>query len=118
MDFLIASEQACGLGLPVAGTHVMHTSDKQAAAAGVTGEIVRAKTLTIAGHTFAESNGLALPNTRGITLGITLFHDVLLALDFPHDQLRISEGQLPPPNGRDVVPYTTNPEASFRPLQV
>lgn len=49
-----------------------------------------------------------------VTLGITLLRDVLLTLDFPNDHLSISEGVLPPPNGRDVIAYTTNPESAVK----
>jgi predicted aspartyl protease len=36
-------------------------------------------------------------------LGLMLFHDVLLTVDFPRNRLVIESGGLPEPNGRDIV---------------
>jgi len=116
-DFILTSEQARQLGLPVVGQHAIHTSDRQTVPGSNT-DMIRAKTLTVGGHTFTDCAGLASPNFHHIDLGITLFRDELLTLDFPRNRLQITDGQLPPPNSRDILPYTTQPEASFRVLQV
>jgi len=117
-DFSITPEKAKQLGLPVTGHHIAHFSDKQEGP-GKDTDIVRATTLTVAGHTFIGHTGVILPDAHNDgTLGITLFRDVLLTLDFPHDQLSASEGALPLPNGRDLLAYTTNPDATFGPLRV
>jgi hypothetical protein len=80
---------------------------------------VRATTLKVAGQTFTAADGDIWPDShRDGTLGITLFRDVLLTLDYPHDRLSISDGELPPPNGRDIIAYSTNPNATFGPLRV
>ena len=46
-----------------------------------------------------------IPGTRvdGI-VGLPLFRDVLLTIDYPHAALRVERGELPPPDGRDVLP--------------
>jgi predicted aspartyl protease len=36
-------------------------------------------------------------------LGLMLFHDVLLTIDFPNNRLIMEQGELPEPNGKDVV---------------
>jgi len=117
-DFSITPEKAQQLGLPVTGHHIAHFSDKQEGP-GKDTDIVRATTLTVAGHTFTGPEGVTLPDAhKDGTLGITLFRDVLLTLDFPHNQLSVSDGALPLPNGRDLLAYTTNPDAAFGPLRV
>ena len=117
--FLITPDHAQELTLPVVGTRVIHTSDKQTATATDAAKVVRANKLEIAGHTFLRAKGVVLPDAHHDgTLGISLFHDVLLTLDYPHDRLTVTDGALPVPNGRDVIAYTTKPEASFTPLRV
>jgi hypothetical protein len=118
-DFFITPESARRLGLPVTGHRLIHASDRKDATVESV-DIVRAKTLTFAGHTFAEPEGL-VEQGKGQgdgTLGITLFRDVLLTLDYPHDRLGISEGSLPLSNDHDIFAYTTYPDATFRVLQV
>jgi len=118
-DFFITPEAARKLALPVIGHRIIHTSDRQSALVGDQADIVNVKTLSVAGHVFTGPEGVVLPDSRHDgTLGIPIFHDVLLTLDYPNDRLTISEGALPPPNGRDVLAYTTDPQASFRPLRV
>jgi predicted aspartyl protease len=117
-DFSITPEKAQQLGLPVTGHHIAHFSDKQEGPGKAT-DIVRATKLTVAGHTVTGSEGVTLADAHHDgTLGITLFRDVLLTLDFPHDQLSVSDGALPIVNGHDVLDYTTNPDATFGPLRV
>jgi len=124
-DFFIVPERVRELGLPVTGHRIVHTSDRQPTSTGDAADIVRATTLKVAGHTFVEPEGVVLSHSRPAdardhdgTLGITLFRDVLLTLDYPHNRLSISDGALPLANGRDIIPYTTDPDAAFRPLRV
>ncbi len=37
-------------------------------------------------------------------LGLSVFHDLLLTIDWPNSRLRMERGELPPVNGRDVLP--------------
>jgi hypothetical protein len=118
VGFSINPENAQKLGLPVTDHHTIHTSDRQEVPGKAT-DFVRAATLTVAGRTFTEPEGVTLQDThRDGTLGIALFRDVLLTLDYPHDLLSIADGALPPPNGHDVIAYTTDPNATLRPLRV
>ncbi len=121
IDFLITPEKAQQLGLPITGHRNIRTSDRQPLGSGDTVSIVKATTLKVAGRTFTPAEGDILKMSdshRDGTLGITLFRDVLLTLDYPHDRLNISDGELPPPNGRDVIEYSTKPDATFGPLRV
>jgi len=73
----------------------------------------RVRRLELGGVTFddfvADVSPGALPHSlseaRGI-LGIGLFRDCLVTLDLPFGELRMSKGELPGPNGRDVVAFT------------
>jgi predicted aspartyl protease len=116
VDFFITPKRADSLGLPVIGQHSIRTSDK-AQEAGAAAKMVRANTLTVAGHSFTMPEGLVLPDAEHDgTLGITLFRDVLLTLDYPKDQLTVASGALARGEA-DVMEYITHPEANFRPLQ-
>jgi hypothetical protein len=116
-DFLLSAEQAHQLALPVIGQHTVHTSDRKEVP-GSTSDIVQAKTLLLAGRTFTDRQGLAAPNSHRNDVGITLFSDLLITLDYPRDRMRLRAGSLPPANGKDIIPYTTQPDASFKVLQV
>ena len=110
-SFSVTPENAQKLGLPVTGHYTIHTSDRQDVP-GIETQIVQAATITVAGHTFKNSEGVTLPDMhRDGTLGMALFRDVLLTLDYPHDRLSITDGALPLPNGHDVTAYTTGPKA-------
>jgi hypothetical protein len=113
VGFSVTPENARKLGLPVTYHHTIHSSDRQEVP-GMATDIVQATTLTVAGHTFRGSEGVTLPDAahRDGTLGIALFRDVLLTLDFLHDRLSIADGALPPPNGHNIIAYTTNPNAN------
>jgi hypothetical protein len=39
-------------------------------------------------------------------LGLPLYQDVLLTLDYPHGKLRLERGQLPEPDHREILPLT------------
>lgn len=111
VGFSITPENALKFGLPVTEHHTIHGSDRQEVP-GMATDIVRATTLTVASRTFRDSEGVTMPDAhRDGTLGIAVFRDVLLTLDYPHDRLGISDGALPPPNGHDIIPYTTGSNA-------
>ena len=116
-DFFLTTEQARQLALPVLGKHTGHTSDRKEVPGAET-EIVQAKTLQLAGRTFTNRTGLAAPNEHHNDVGITLFKDILITLDYPRDRMRLRTGSLPPANGQDIIPYTTQPDADFKVLQV
>ncbi|MGO8756685.1 MAG: hypothetical protein ACLQG3_01035 [Terracidiphilus sp.] len=116
-DFFLTSEQARQLALPVLGQHIVHTSDHKEVP-GSASDIAQAKTLLLAGRTFTDRKGLAAPNSHRDDVGITLFSDLLITLDYPRDRMRLRTGSLPPANGKDIVPYTTQPDADFKVLQV
>jgi hypothetical protein len=116
-DFLLSSDHAGQLGLSVIGTHVMHTSDRQEVS-GAPSDIVLTKAMTLLGRTFTDRKGLIAPNSHRNDVGITLFSDLLLTLDLPRGLLRVRSGALSPANDQDIIPYTTDPNASFKVLQV
>jgi len=112
VGFSVTPENALKLGLPVTEHHTIHSSDRQEVP-GMATDIVRATTLTVAGRTFRDSEGVTQPDAhRDGTLGIAVFRDVLLTLDYPHDRFSIADGALPLPNGHDVIAYTTDPNAN------
>lgn len=111
VSFSVTPENASKLGLPVTAHRTIHTSGRQDVP-GMKTQIVQAATITVAGHAFKSSEGVTLPDMhRDGTLGIELFRDVLLTLDYPHDRLRVADGALPLPNGHNVIAYTTGPNA-------
>ena len=63
-----------------------------------------------------DTSGKRLRGVDGI-LGIDLFADLLLALDYPNAELRLSRTTLPPPNGSDVLAYEREHGAIRVPLQ-
>ena len=52
-----------------------------------------------------QSPGSMLESIDGI-LGFPLFREYLLTLDYPHQQLTLARGSLPPANGDQIVPFT------------
>jgi aspartyl protease len=77
-------------------------------------DIVEAGALTIGDATFhgvklsvgelPAPPGQPEPEARGI-LGIGLFQDHLLTLDYPAQRVRIEKGELPPADGREVLGF-------------
>jgi len=45
---------------------------------------------------------LGMPGIDGI-LGLALYRDVLLTLDYPHGKVRLERGALPEPDGREIL---------------
>ena len=41
----------------------------------------------------------------GGVLGIVVFRDCLLTLDFPKEELVMEQGELPPPDGKTILPF-------------
>jgi hypothetical protein len=113
--FSIAPEQARMLILPVIGRRRVPTSDKQPKNTGAETELVLARNLTVAGHTFQNVEGVVMPGKS--TLGIRSFRKILLTLDYPRGCLSISDGALPAPNGSDITAYTTVLHSTFLPLR-
>lgn len=107
----IGAELAKTLGLPVVGkVRIGDPSGKNPQEA----EIVRASALAIGGTTFHDVDLLSrsfpasdAPEREldGI-LGIGLFQELLLTLDYPGARVRIEKGELPPPAAdQEVVDY-------------
>jgi len=76
--------------------------------------IVRAPSVTVGAATFSDVNliarDLAVASAgRNVSfdgvLGIELFQDYLLTLDFPARRVRIEKGDLPPADGREILDF-------------
>lgn len=74
---------------------------------------VRVESLQLGTRRYAQVDALSrsynepgeyLPDIGGI-LAFGLFRDALLTIDFCHRQVRIADGALPPPDGRNVLAY-------------
>ncbi len=103
-DAIITSELATQLGLPVIGT--AHLNDPTGRG-GQAAPVRRIDSLSIGGVEFASIKAIehALPSGDGSTqgmLGLTLFRDVLLTLDYPNGRLLMSDGALQPDGERSV----------------
>jgi hypothetical protein len=108
------------LGLPPAGR--AESADAGGAGAGIDRVVLaRVELGTLAaGNVEAlarDYNGTTyLPRIDGI-LGLNFFRDVLLTLDFPHSQVRLDSGALPPADGRTIFDYVLiegNPAITIR----
>jgi hypothetical protein len=53
----------------------------------------------------ASAFSLSMKGIDGV-LGLPLYQDVLLTLDYPHGKLRLERGQLPEPDQREVLPLS------------
>lgn len=104
--FSINPEIARQLALPVTSQihlHVPNAADDRSAPAV---DVVRIDTLELAGHSFPHVIGIAGAKKGDGTLGISLFNDVLLRIDYPNDRLYVSSGSLPEPDGKHIFAYT------------
>ncbi len=66
-----------------------------------------ASSIALGAATFKGVRLVTLPLPAGDidgVLGLPLFEDLLLTLDYPGRRLRLEREGLPPPNGRDIVP--------------
>ena len=97
------------LKLPVVGTmKIGDPADPQ----GVEAKRDAVEQLTIGDATFSKFNVVSTDRTqiykpgapRGV-LGMPLFKDLLLTIDYPHGQVSIEKGDLPPANGRDIITF-------------
>jgi hypothetical protein len=112
LAFVISPELAQQLDLPVTGnTHIHggreHTSDPLV-------DVLRIDSLQLSGHLFQHVVGISysksspmVQNGAGI-LGIVLFKNVLLKINYPGDRLFISEESLPDADGSRILNYTEN----------
>jgi len=64
-----------------------------------------------------QSPGSMLESIDGI-LGFPLFREYLLTLDYPHQQLTLARGSLPPANGDQIVPFTMPDEVPVVELNI
>jgi CubicO group peptidase (beta-lactamase class C family) len=77
-------------------------------------DLVRIGTLEIGGARFEgmsaavhSSNERRLAEEADGILGFALFKNCLLTLDYPANRLRVDRGELPAPNGGDVIAFTS-----------
>jgi len=108
--FLIDSQLAHRLELPVTSqTHIHGSSDQ---ANDPLADVLRIDTLQLAGHPFHHAIGVGFGNSSPLvkggqgTLGMGLFKDVVLKIDYPGDRLSVVEGSLPEADGKQVLDYT------------
>ena len=64
------------------------------------------RSLEMGGHTFRDVHAVGEPvlDVDGV-IGFNVFRDGLLTLDYVHRRLTWEPGELPPPNGRDIIAY-------------
>lgn len=103
--FYINPALAAKLALPVVSHTHLHTSSHEAPGSAPQVDVLKIDDLAVAGHVFHHAIGVAYTTATNGTLGIGLFKNVLLTLDFPNDQLSISEGQLTAADGKTIFPY-------------
>lgn len=48
-------------------------------------------------------------------IGMNVFHKCLLTYDYPANQIRLAQGELPKANGRDILPFSTPGESGSHP---
>lgn len=79
----------------------------------------RIDTLTVGGVSFKNvrllSRDYSREQPRGVKpihgiLGFHLFNEFLLTIDYPARTITIARGELPPPNGRDILPIISDDE--------
>lgn len=110
LAFVIVPELSQQLNLPVTSKTHMHGFEEN----GVKDpevDVLRIDDLQVAGHLFHHSIGVAfanasptVPNGSG-TLGIGLFQNVVIKLDYPADKLTVFDEPLPVEDGKDVLKY-------------
>jgi len=79
---------------------------------GMVARTVRVGKVAIGGATFSPVVATAMDDpmlrehtsSRGV-LGMPLFANVLLTVDYKKSEIRVTRGELPDANGKDVVPY-------------
>ena len=107
--FLITPELSRELSLPVTSHTQSHGATDRADDPSV--DVVRIDDLLLAGHLFHHVIGIARPNASPLVkngsglLGIGLFQEVVVRLDYPSNKLSISEQSLPPEDGKNIFKY-------------
>jgi hypothetical protein len=102
--FAVSSRAAKTLGLMV---------DTVAIANGPPGPpvpVARISTLQLGGATLTGVSALIMPLFDGLgfdgIISLPALHDLLATIDFGGKVLRLERGELPAPNGRDILPYS------------
>ncbi len=106
---VIGSDLARELGLPVAGE--VHIGDP-IHPHGIAAKQVRIAQLDLGGATFSRMLATSMENhgfqehlaARGV-LGMPVFQDLLLTIDYGRGQVRIARGELPAPDGKEIVAF-------------
>jgi len=107
--FTITPELSRELSLPVTSHTQSHSAMEHANDPSV--DVVHIDDLLLAGHLFHHAIGIAPPNASPLVkngsglLGIGLFQDVVVRLDYPSNKLSISEQSLPPEDGKNILKY-------------
>ena len=108
--FLIDPQLAHQLNLPV--TSQTHMHDFGGRESGPPVDVLRIDTMQLAGYPFHHAIGIAYGNSFPLvkdgqgTLGMGLFKDVVLKLDYPGDRLSVADEDLPEADGKQVLAYT------------
>jgi len=108
--FLIDPALSKDIALPITGHTHMHTFSDDGAAPEV--DVVHANLIEIGGVAVHDAIGMPLPNSSPMvkegkgTLGMALFKDQTLHLDYASDRLWLSEGALPTVDGHTTIAYT------------
>jgi hypothetical protein len=100
--FWINPQFASQLNLPVTShTHIHVPNDPNAPLA----DVLRIDDLEVAGYSFHHVIGVGFSKGQGV-LGIELFKDVVVTLDYPGDRLSVSDKSLPEADERHIFNYT------------
>ncbi len=103
LAFWINPELAKQLDLPVTSHGHAHASN-DAEASPV--DVLRIDDLELAGHSFHHVIGVSFSQSGDGTLGMELFKDVSVTLDYPGDRLSISDESLPVADRKHIFDYT------------
>jgi hypothetical protein len=108
--FILDPELARQQALPVTGHTRMHTGIEHPDDPDV--PIVHANRMQLAGRTIRDAIGMPMENYSPMvkagkgTLGMALFKNTVLYLDYGRDRLWLSKRYLPKPDGKKVLLYT------------
>jgi hypothetical protein len=106
--FYINPSLAAKLALPVVSHTHNHTSSNEVPGSAPQVDVLKIDDLAVAGHVFHHAIGVPYTTATNGTLGIGLFKDVLLTLDFPNDRMSISDDPLGAVDGKTIFPYAQN----------
>jgi hypothetical protein len=102
LAFWIDPELARQLNLPVTShTHIHVPNDPNVPLA----DVMRIDDLEVAGYSFHHVIGVGFSKGQGV-LGIELFKDVVVTLDYPGDRLSVSDKSLPEADEKHIFNYT------------